>query len=63
MGKPRTNDRAKSNCLHLETTVTLNHGIERVSCKACGHVALQYFEDGVGKYTVITSTGLTSRAG
>ena len=30
---------------------------------ACGHVTLQHFEDGVGKYTVMTSTGLTSRAG
>ncbi len=30
---------------------------------ACGHVTLQHFEDGVDKYTVMTSTGLTSRAG
>ena len=63
MGKPRTGGRARKKCPHLETTVTLIHGIERVACKACGHVTLQHFEDGVGKYTVMTSTGLTSRAG
>ena len=33
MGKPRTSGWAKKNCPHLETTVTLNHGIERVACK------------------------------
>ena len=33
MGNPRTGNRAKKNCPHLQTTVTLNHGIERVACK------------------------------
>ena len=63
MDKPRTGGWARKNCPHSETTVTLNHGIERVAYKACGHVTLQHFEDGVGKYTVMTSTGLISRAG
>ena len=63
MDKPRTGGRARKNCPHPETTVTLNHGIERVACKACGHVSLQHFEDGVGEHTVMTSTGLISRAG
>ena len=61
MGKPRTGGWARKNCPHSETTVTLNHGIERVACKACGHVS--HFEDGVGEHTVMTSTGLISRAG
>ena len=63
MGNPRTGNRAKKNCPHLETTVTRHAGIQRVTCRACGHVTLQHFEDGVDKYTVMTSTGLTSRAG
>lgn len=63
MDKPRTGGRARKNCPHSETTVTLNHGIERVAYKACGHVSLQHFEDGVGEHTVMTSTGLISRAG
>ncbi len=33
MGNQRTGNRAKKNFQHLETTVTLNHGIERVACK------------------------------
>ena len=64
MFKPRTSHRAAKTCPpHLDTTVTLNHGIERVACKACGHVSLEHFEDGVGEYTVITSFGLISRVG
>jgi hypothetical protein len=63
MGKPRTSHQATKTCPHLDTTVTLNHGIERVACKACGHVSLEHFEDAVGEYTVITSFGLISRVG
>ncbi len=63
MGKPRISQRARKNCPHLEITITRTAGIERAVCEVCGHVTLQHFEDGVGEHTVITSTGLISRAG
>ena len=63
MGNPRTGNRAKKNCPHLETTVTHHAGIQRVTCRACGHVTLQYFDGGVSEHTVMTGSGLISRAG
>jgi len=37
----------KKNCSHLETTVTLTAGLERVACKACGNVSIQFADNGV----------------
>jgi hypothetical protein len=63
MGNPRTGNRAKKNCPHLETTVTHHAGIQRVTCRGCGHVTLQHFEDSVGEHAVMTWSRLISRAG
>ena len=54
MLKTLTASRTRKNCPHLETTVTLNHGIQRTVCRACGHITLEFVEDGVGEHTVMT---------
>lgn len=43
--RPRVgNERQQSQCAHLETTVTINFGLERVLCLSCGRVEMRYLE-------------------
>ena len=49
MRKTRTDSRALKNCPHRETVSTLNYGLERVVCQACGHVSFQPLSDSVSK--------------
>ena len=62
MLKTLTAGRTRKNCPHLEATITLNHGIQRTVCRACGHITLEFVEDGVGEHTVMTWSGMVSRA-
>ena len=57
----RISSRAKKDCPHLETTVTVTAGIRRVACRACGHISVEYQGNGVGEHTVMTASGVISR--
>ncbi len=43
--RPRVGDgKLQSQCVHPETTVTINFGLERMVCLGCGKVEMRYLE-------------------